>query len=198
MPVDPAHHRLLHGRGTRSFSSFNRYAPLPSRDEGGGSTGSTPTHSPGLTTTPNRGAPRGVQTEVRLTHTGHPSTVRVKPVTAAGRTPIARPCNRLRHANNGPVSTRYTKLGPVTEEGPPSTGTHRHSGSGGILRAVTSRGRGYEDLRCRGAGGDAPDSGDSSTTSSPRASPTTSRKKHSGILITSAIARSGIKRLSSA
>ncbi|XP_064091047.1 uncharacterized protein LOC135204797, partial [Macrobrachium nipponense] len=215
MPVDPAHHRLLHGRGTRSFSSLTRYAPLPSRDEGGGgggSTGSTPSHSPALNAPASRGGSRAAHTEVRLSNAGQTS-VHLKggllavPPPSSGRTPIARPCNRLRNSNSAPggSTTRYTKLGTVSEESTALTSSsssarHHHGGSGGgILRAVTSRGRGgYEDLRCRGTGGggDAPDSGDSSTHSSPRGSPTHSRKKHSGILITSAIARSGIKRLS--
>ncbi|XP_066990070.1 uncharacterized protein [Macrobrachium rosenbergii] len=204
MPVDPAHHRLLHGRGTRSFSSFTRYAPLPSRDEGGGgSTGSTPSHSPALNAPTSRGGggSRAAHTEVRLSNAGQ-TTVHLKGTSgtpSSGRTPIARPCNRLRNSNSVPGNTtRYTKLGTVSEEGSTLSSSARHGGSG-ILRAVTSRGRGgYEDLRCRGTGGggDAPDSGDSSTHSSPRGSPTNSRKKHSGILITSAIARSGIKRLS--
>ncbi|XP_042231773.1 uncharacterized protein LOC121872782 [Homarus americanus] len=187
MPVDPAHHRLLHGRGTRSFSNFTRYTQLSSTEESG-STGSTPSNSPSVT--PGSRAPRGVNTEVRLSEGGRPA-VHVRQ--QGGRSPVARPCHRLRNANTGPGQTRYTKLGSVSEEGP--SGGPRNGGSG-ILRAVTSRGRGYEDLRCRGAGGDAPDSGDSSAHSSPRGSPPNGRKKTSGILITSALARSGIKRLS--
>ncbi|XP_069191179.1 uncharacterized protein [Procambarus clarkii] len=182
MPVDPAHHRLLHGRGTRSFT---RYTQLSSADQDSGSAGSTPSHSPGLAAP----ATRGVHTEVRLSEGGRPAVH----VRHGGRPPVSRPCHRLRNASCGPGHTRYTKLGSVSEEGPLAA---PRNGGPGILRAVASRGRGYEDLRCRGAGGDAPDSADSSAQSSPRASPTNGRKKTSGILITSALARSGIKRLS--
>ncbi|XP_069954665.1 uncharacterized protein DKFZp434B061 isoform X2 [Cherax quadricarinatus] len=206
MPVDPAHHRLLHGRGTRSFTNFTRYTQLPSTEESG-SDGSTPSDSP--LTPPLRRAPRGVNTEVRLAEGGR-AAVHLR---QGGRPPVSRPCHRLRNASSGPGQTRYSKLGSVSEEGPAAA---PRNGGAGILRAVTSRGRGYEDLRCRGAGGEAPDSGDSSTQSSPRVSPRVSprasprtspkvsprasppngRKKSSGILITSALARSGIKRLS--
>ncbi|KAK8379433.1 hypothetical protein O3P69_019381 [Scylla paramamosain] len=167
MPVDPAHHRLLHGRGARPLP---RYTPLPSAED----------RPPSLP----------LPSEVRLGVGGRPA-VHV-------RAPVPRPCHRLRgpaaHAGPGHGSTRYTKLTPVREE-PPSLGGGGH----GLLRAVASRGRGYEDLRCRGAGGEAPDSGGSSPLSSPRVSPrgspAQSRRKTSGILITSALARSGLRRL---
>ncbi|XP_047486522.1 translation initiation factor IF-2-like [Penaeus chinensis] len=202
MPVDPGHHRLLHGRGSRPFA-LARYTPLASADDAG-STGSTPTHSPGVTPPGPARAPPGVHTEVRLSDGGRAATHLRPPA----RTPIQRPCTRHRGAGSG--QSRYTKLGTLSEEDTPP------GGGSGLLRAVASRGRGYEDLRCRGAGGDAPDSGDSSAQSSPRvsprpsprpsprasprisprASPPNGRKRHSGILITSALARSGIKRLS--
>ncbi|XP_045113035.1 uncharacterized protein LOC123505595 isoform X1 [Portunus trituberculatus] len=166
MPVDPAHHRLLHGRGARPLP---RYTPLPSTED----------RPPSLP----------LYSEVRLGMGGRPA-VHV-------RAPVPRPCHRLRGpaAHTGPGhGTRYTKLTPVREEPPSLAG-----GGPGLLRAVASRGRGYEDLRCRGAGGDAPDSGGSSPLSSPRVSPRGSpappRRKTSGILITSALARSGLRRL---
>ena len=183
MPVDASHHRLLHSRGPSFLGP--RYTPLSPLQEYPPSP--HPISSPDSIT-----ATAPVHTEVKISSVGK-SVPHTRPVRPPRKSSVNRPCLRHKEENNKhpvpPPRTKYSKLN-ITG------GTGR--GGAGLLRAVANRGRGYEDMRCRGPGGaTSPDSGSSSTASSPRDSPAPSpRGKQNGILITSAIARSGIKKIS--
>ena len=194
MPLDASHHRLLHNRGPSFLGP--RYTPLSPLQE---CPPMPPISSPDSIT-----APVPVHSEVKISgggggggYTGgrNRPQFQLRPTRPPRKTTINRPCLRHKEENQtppiAPPRTRYSKLGI-------NGGSGRGGSGAGLLRAVANRGRGYEDMRCRGPGGaTSPDSGSSSTASSPRDSPAPSpRGKHTGILITSAIARSGIKRIS--
>ncbi|XP_076040897.1 uncharacterized protein LOC143025308 [Oratosquilla oratoria] len=195
MPVDAAHHRLLHHGGSSPFPSFcPRYtalAPVPMvNGHGGGGVVeavSEESGGDGAPSPPPPVKPPRVETVVKVTSKGR---TRVS-VGERGNsyTPVVRPCAKLKDSGRPPVAYsrkvgrggrggarrglrghRYAPLGKEEDEDEEDSSPRSASRPNyGLLRAVTNRGRGYEDLRSRGATDEDLDSGDSSaaSTSSP-------------------------------
>ena len=195
MPLDATSYTFLHGRGG-SFLK-NRYAPLPPLHE------DTPVSSATASPSPSQfRAQAHDYGDYRRTRNHISQSPKAAPFSRSAKRPIlprtppssssfSRPCMRLR--NGAPPATtrtpRYCKL--VDSETIVNRPWRNSLGSRGdnnrLLKSAVNKERGYEYLKCK--------TSETFSENTPRACSSASSKK-SGILITSAIAKSGIKNLS--
>ena len=145
-----------------------------------------------------------VHTEVRMTH-GRPY---VRPIQPSRHTQVRPPRHRSPSSSTvfrpppSPTSTRppltfrpCTRPSNKVTSSPPPCRPPRQRRGGALMRAMTSRGRGYRyESLDSGQETECPTSCRSSPSPSPPYTPPP-RSPHPGILINSTIARQGIKRL---